>query len=145
MAYDLHIVRTKDWTEAASAPITKQDVDSLIAVDSALAWSTTDYVDMADQAGVSTRYYMMRGEASRAFGGIEIRFNVPAQTRRRCPSSCRCHESCTRTWSATMARFTRWTGSLHGQNRRPRGRRQPGGRFGNSCSRLSCWAAFSSL
>lgn len=64
MAYDLHIVRTKDWTEAASAPITKQDVDTLIATDSELAWSTTDYVDMADEAGVSTRYYMItwRGE-----------------------------------------------------------------------------------
>jgi hypothetical protein len=64
MAYDLHIVRTKDWTEAASAPITKQDVDALIAADSELAWSTTDYVDMADAAGVSTRYYMItwRGE-----------------------------------------------------------------------------------
>ncbi len=59
MAYDLHIVRTKDWTEAASAPITKQDVDALIAADSELAWSTTDYVDMADAAGVSTRCYMI--------------------------------------------------------------------------------------
>jgi hypothetical protein len=64
MAYDLHIVRTKDWTEAASAPITRQDVDALIAADSELAWSTTDYVDMADAAGVSTRYFMItwRGE-----------------------------------------------------------------------------------
>lgn len=59
MAYDLHIVRTKDWTEAAGAPITKQDVDDLIATDSELAWSTTDYVDMADAAGVSTRCYMI--------------------------------------------------------------------------------------
>jgi hypothetical protein len=65
MAYDLHIVRTNDWTEAASAPITKQDVDALIAADSELAWSTTDYVDMKDEAGVSTRYYMItwRGQA----------------------------------------------------------------------------------
>ncbi len=59
MAYDLHMVRTKDWTEAASAPITKQDVDALIAADSELAWSITDYVDMADEAGVVTRYYMI--------------------------------------------------------------------------------------
>lgn len=64
MAYDLHIIRSKDWTEAASAPITKQDVDALIAADSELAWSTTDYVDMTDEAGVSTRYWMIawRGE-----------------------------------------------------------------------------------
>ncbi len=59
MAYDLHIVRTIHWTEAASAPITKQEVDDLIAADSELGWSTTDYVDMADESGVSTRYYMI--------------------------------------------------------------------------------------
>ena len=58
MAYDPHIVRTTDWTEAASAPITKQDVDALIAADSELKWSTTDYVDMADD-GFTTRYYMI--------------------------------------------------------------------------------------
>ena len=64
MAYDLHIVRTKDWTKAANAPVTKQDVDALIAADSELTWSTSDYVDMADAAGVSTRYFMItwRGE-----------------------------------------------------------------------------------
>ena len=60
MAYDLHIVRTEDWTEAASAPITKQDVDALIAADAELAWSTTDYVDMKDESGVSTPYYMIQ-------------------------------------------------------------------------------------
>jgi hypothetical protein len=64
MAYDVHIVRTKDWTQAASAPITKQDVDALIVADSELAWSTTDYIDMSDKAGVSKRYFMItwRGE-----------------------------------------------------------------------------------
>lgn len=64
MAYDIHIVRTKDWTEAATAPITRQDVEALIATDSELAWSTTDFVDMSDDAGVSTRYFMItwRGE-----------------------------------------------------------------------------------
>ena len=64
MAYDLHIVRTKDWLEASSAPITKQDVEALIAGDRELAWSTADYVDMTDDAGTVTRYYMItwRGE-----------------------------------------------------------------------------------
>ena len=39
-------------------------MDALIAADSELAWSTTDYVDMSDEAGVSTRYFMItwRGE-----------------------------------------------------------------------------------
>ncbi|SRR5712691_6927574 len=67
MAYDLHIVRTKDWTEAASTPITRQDVDNLIAADSELAWSTTDYVDMADKAGVSTRYYLITWRSQPCF------------------------------------------------------------------------------
>jgi hypothetical protein len=59
MAHDLHIARTEDWTEAASVPITKQDVDVLVAADSELAWSSSDYVDMRDEAGVSTRCYMI--------------------------------------------------------------------------------------
>jgi hypothetical protein len=65
MAYDLHIVRTKNWLEASRAPITKSDVDALIAGDSELAWSTTDYVDMSDDAGAVTRYWMItwRGES----------------------------------------------------------------------------------
>ena len=66
MAYDLHIVRTKDWTEAASTPITKQDVDALMASDSELEWSTTDFVDMADE-GVTTRYYTIIWRGSPCF------------------------------------------------------------------------------
>ncbi len=58
MGYDIHVVRTKDWTEAANAPITKQEVDSLIAGDSELKWSTNDFIDMKDD-GVTTRYYMI--------------------------------------------------------------------------------------
>jgi len=79
MAYDLHIVRTKDWTEAASAPITKEDVDALIAADSELAWSTTDYVDMADATGVSTRYSMItwRGEPCFWWYGDQIQCSGP--------------------------------------------------------------------
>jgi hypothetical protein len=59
MAYDLHIVRTQNWLEASRAPITKSDVDALIACDPELAWSTTDYVDMSDDAGAVTRYWMI--------------------------------------------------------------------------------------
>ena len=60
MAYDLHIVRTKNWLEASSAPISKQDVDALIASDPELTWSTEDYVDMRDDDGEAvTRYYMI--------------------------------------------------------------------------------------
>ena len=59
MAYDIHIVRTKDWTDAASAPITRQDVDALIAADAELEWSTRDYVDMHDDTGAVLRYWMI--------------------------------------------------------------------------------------
>lgn len=58
MGYDLHIVRTEDWTEAANVPVTKQDVDNLIANDPELKWSTTDFVEMAEN-GTTTRYYMI--------------------------------------------------------------------------------------
>ena len=66
MAYDLHIVRTEDWLEAASSPITKSDVDRLVAADPELDWSTTDYIDMRDDTGAVTRYWMLtwRGEPS---------------------------------------------------------------------------------
>ncbi len=57
MAYDLHIVRTEDWTQSASAPITEQDINALIAADAELAWSTTSHIDLADDAGALTRYY----------------------------------------------------------------------------------------
>ena len=56
MAYDIHVARTKDWLDAATAPITKNDVDSLLANDAELAWSTTDYLEMVDD-GVETRYF----------------------------------------------------------------------------------------
>jgi hypothetical protein len=52
-------VRTKNWLEASTAPITKSDVDALIAGDPELAWSTTDYVDMSDDSGAVTRYWMI--------------------------------------------------------------------------------------
>ncbi len=38
MSYDLHVVRTKDWIEASRTPITKQEVDALIAAEFANAW-----------------------------------------------------------------------------------------------------------
>jgi hypothetical protein len=67
MGYDLHIVRTPDWTESAGDPITKPDVDALIAADPELAWSTTDYVDMRDDQGVVTRYYLIKWNGTPCF------------------------------------------------------------------------------
>lgn len=59
MAYDLHVVRSSHWMDARSSPITKIDVDALIDGDPELAWSGEDFVDMADESGNVTRYYMI--------------------------------------------------------------------------------------
>lgn len=60
MAYDLHIVRTESWLDAARDPVTKEQVDALIAADPELAWSAEDWVDMRDGRGKKvTRYFMI--------------------------------------------------------------------------------------
>ena len=45
MPYDVHIVRTHDWLDAANDPISKPLVEELIASDPELEWSTEDSVD----------------------------------------------------------------------------------------------------
>jgi len=57
MGYDLHIVRTEQWTDSLSAPVTKSDVDYLIALDDSLSWSTADYTDMKEADGSIIRYF----------------------------------------------------------------------------------------
>jgi hypothetical protein len=59
MAYDLHVVRSREWTDASSAPITKPEVDAVVAADPELGWSSDDFVEMKDATGVSSRYYMI--------------------------------------------------------------------------------------
>lgn len=60
MAYDLHIVRTKDWLNAEDHPITKGDVDQLVTADPELAWSTTDWIDLrVGRKTVPTRFFMI--------------------------------------------------------------------------------------
>ena len=60
MPYDLHIVRTDNWLDAANDPITKDEVDALIASDPELAWSAKEWGSMRDGAGQKiTRYFMI--------------------------------------------------------------------------------------
>ncbi len=59
MGYDIHIIRTDDWPDAESNPITKEDVDRLLAADPDLQWSTADYVDMLEADGTIKHYYMI--------------------------------------------------------------------------------------
>jgi hypothetical protein len=84
VAYDLHIVRNKNWLEASSAPITRTDVDALIAGDPELAWSTTEYVDMSDDSGNVTRYYMLNWNGVPCFWWYrnEIRCSDPDEPQR---------------------------------------------------------------
>jgi hypothetical protein len=67
VAYDLHIVRSAHWTDAANAPITKNEVDNLISSDSELAWSTSDFVQMKGQTGAVTTFYMIQWNGTSCF------------------------------------------------------------------------------
>lgn len=58
MPYDLHVVKTERWTDAARKPITWDEVNRLIASDPDLEWSTADYVEMKEN-DVTTRYYLI--------------------------------------------------------------------------------------
>ena len=65
MGYELHVVRDKDWLQSAKKPITKNDVDALIATDKELSWSKHDYLDSKEPTGRVVRYWMIewRGDA----------------------------------------------------------------------------------
>ncbi|HRQ36822.1 MAG TPA: hypothetical protein PLD25_02780 [Chloroflexota bacterium] len=67
MGYDYHIVKTDHWLDAASNPITKEDVDKLILADKDLKWSQTDYVEIAEEHGYTTRYYAILWHNSPVF------------------------------------------------------------------------------
>ena len=58
MSYDLHIVRTLDWLDAATLPVTLEDTNHIIENDPKLDWSQSDYVDMNESTG-TVRYYMI--------------------------------------------------------------------------------------
>lgn len=79
MAYDLHLVRTSDWLEAAEAPVTKADVDALILSDPELSWST-DYIDMKVDGEIK-RFHLIdwRGEPFFWWYQDQIKFNSSDQ------------------------------------------------------------------
>jgi len=58
MPYDLHVVRTSNWLDAATNPITREDVDRLIQSDPELEWSSSDYVEMKQEGGIG-RFYLI--------------------------------------------------------------------------------------
>ncbi len=67
MGYDLHIVRTDQWLDSPSAPVTKADVDRIIASDDSLSWSTSDYVDMKEDDGNVIRYFFINWKGEPVF------------------------------------------------------------------------------
>jgi hypothetical protein len=84
MPYDVHIVRTDNWLDTADDPITKPQVDALIASDPELAWSADDWVDMSDEKGKVTRYFaiLWTGEPCFWWYRNEIRCATPNQAQR---------------------------------------------------------------
>jgi hypothetical protein len=67
LGYDFHVIRTRDWLDAARTPITKRDVDALVATDPELEWSSSSWVDMSDNAGVMTRYSLIEWNGKPCF------------------------------------------------------------------------------
>lgn len=79
MAYDLHLVRTNDWLDAADAPVTKADVDALILSDTELSWSMV-YIDMQVDGEVK-RFHLIdwKGEPFFWWYQDQIKFNSSNQ------------------------------------------------------------------
>jgi hypothetical protein len=82
MGYDLHVVRTGNWFDSATNPVTKTDVDRLISSDGSLSWSTTDYIDMSADDGRVTRYYLIcwNGQPTFWWYRSEIRCKNPDES-----------------------------------------------------------------
>jgi hypothetical protein len=87
MGYDLHIVRTRQWVDADRHPITKADVDALIAADTELSWSTSDFFETTNpETGeairITTRYYAIEWKGTITFwwDGKEIECKNPAES-----------------------------------------------------------------
>ena len=59
MGYDLHVVRTRHWADAKLVPISKLEVEAVVAADPDLDWSSDDYIEMKDDSGSITRYLMI--------------------------------------------------------------------------------------
>ncbi len=75
MAYDLHLVRTSNWLDAADAPVTKEDVDALLLSDAELTWSM-DHIEMKLE-GEAKRPHLIEWKGEPFFGCYkdQIRFN----------------------------------------------------------------------
>lgn len=67
MGYDLHIVRTIHWSDSSSDPITKAEVDRLMASDPSLSWSASDHSDMQESDATIVRYFYIKWNGDSVF------------------------------------------------------------------------------
>ena len=81
MGYDIHIVKTEDWQNAASDPVTKAEVDRVIAADKDLQWSQTDYMEMVEANGEKLRFPAILWQKAPTFYwfGNEITCSDPSE------------------------------------------------------------------
>jgi hypothetical protein len=80
VGYDVHLVRTEQWFDSESNPVTKADVDRILASDPTLRWSETDYVEMSEDDGSATRYFLINWNGEPVFWWYksEIRCKNPS-------------------------------------------------------------------
>jgi hypothetical protein len=67
VGYDVHLVRTEQWFDSESNPVTKADVDRILASDPTLRWSDTDYVEMSEDDGSVTQYFLINWNGEPVF------------------------------------------------------------------------------
>jgi len=56
MPYNVHVVRTSHWRDAAQSPITKEEITALIAADKEMAWSPANSEEITWRGTPSIRW-----------------------------------------------------------------------------------------
>jgi hypothetical protein len=67
MGYVVHLVRTEQWFDSETDPVTKENVDKIVAADATLSWSESDYVEMTEDDGSVNRYYLINWNGEPVF------------------------------------------------------------------------------
>jgi hypothetical protein len=89
MGYDVHLVRTEQWFDAESDPVTREHVDKVVATDPTLSWSESDYVEMTEDDGSIMRYYMINWNGAPSFWWYKSEVRCKIRANRSCSSSSR--------------------------------------------------------
>jgi hypothetical protein len=81
MGYDVHLVRTEQWFDAESDPVTREHVDKVLAADPTLSWSESDYVEMTEDDGSIKRYYMINWNGGTILLVVQVQSSVQESER----------------------------------------------------------------